>query len=428
MVEARVRAMLARLGGQGEPALDRPEGIGGPARRTLTVREGQEARRRPTPVPGAGGQCVALCDLGQSVGTLTGVDPCKAVGLAASPAVEREALGVAEGDHLRSALSLRPPVAPQPVHPALKEQGARQGQGFAEPAGQRHTLTGTAEGAVGMTQVPEKRGDAGRWSIAPLSPPPLRLRRFTSAGRRPRPRPRRSRSPIPAGRRGGSMSSMLISPGRPDSDRNTLRMPSTSNRASENFLKPSWSRQMRRAASMSLTNTPMWLMRFSMILPYRPRPARVNAGAITSRGTETRRRAPRESSAVSVSPRWSRLDDVRLCALYERDDLVALGLRNPKGVERGVQVSPERRPIALVDLHSAVERLHVPSGVVERPARAGAQEIDQELRLPPHSVVSAVLPEAGESGIGFQARDQVAGDCGDGVIAPEPFIECAARH
>src|SRR5262249_54729968 len=187
-------------------------------------------------------------------------------------------------------------------------------------------------------------------------------------------------------------------------------------------------RQMRRAASMSLPNTPMWLMRFSMILPSRPRPARVNAVAITSRGTETRRRAPRESSAVSESPRWSRLDDVRLCALYERYDLVALGLRNPKGVERGVQVSQERRPVALVDLHPAVGRLHVPSGVVERPARAGERKCAGGRSPPPHSVVSAVLPEAGESGIGFQAGEQVSGDCGDGVIAPEPFIECAARH
>ena len=117
------------------------------------------ARNPGTPalVPGAGGQCEALCDLGQGVGTLTGVDPCEAVVDAAGPAPEREALDVAEGDHVRRALPLRPPVAPQLVHLGLHEQGERQAERFAERAGKRHALTGTAEGAVGMTQVPEVR-------------------------------------------------------------------------------------------------------------------------------------------------------------------------------------------------------------------------------------------------------------------------------
>src|SRR5262249_6478819 len=49
VVKARVIEMLARLGGHGEPALDRPEGIGVPARRALTARQGRGARRSPTP-------------------------------------------------------------------------------------------------------------------------------------------------------------------------------------------------------------------------------------------------------------------------------------------------------------------------------------------------------------------------------------------
>jgi hypothetical protein len=35
-------------------------------------------------------------------------------------------LDVAEGDHLRRALPLRPRVAPQPVRRGLKEEGERQ--------------------------------------------------------------------------------------------------------------------------------------------------------------------------------------------------------------------------------------------------------------------------------------------------------------
>src|SRR5262249_51920329 len=91
----------------------------------------------------------------QSGGTLTGADPCEAVEHTAGPAPDREALDVGEGDHLRRTLPLRPPVAPQLVHDGFKAQGARQVERFAERAGQRHTRTGTAEGPVGTTQVPE---------------------------------------------------------------------------------------------------------------------------------------------------------------------------------------------------------------------------------------------------------------------------------
>src|SRR5262249_2869412 len=155
--------MLARLGGHSEPALDHPEGSGVLARRALTVRDSREEPRRPTPAPGAGGQCEALCDLGQCVGTLTGVDPCEAVSHAAQTAPEFEAPDVADGDHLRRALPLRAPVASQPVHDGLKPQGERQGERFAERAGERHALTGTAETPVDMTEVPEvPRRDAER--------------------------------------------------------------------------------------------------------------------------------------------------------------------------------------------------------------------------------------------------------------------------
>src|SRR5262249_57223373 len=115
-VQDRVDEVLARSSGHGEPGLDRPEGIRVLPRRALAVRETREDPRNPTPVPGADGQREALRDLGQSVGTLTGVDPCEAVVDAAGPAQEREALDVAEGDHVRSALPLRPPVPPQLAH------------------------------------------------------------------------------------------------------------------------------------------------------------------------------------------------------------------------------------------------------------------------------------------------------------------------
>src|SRR5689334_14297828 len=65
----------------------------------------------------------------------------------------------------------------------------------------------------------------------------------------------------------GSMSSMLISPAPPDTERKTLRIPSTANSTSANCLNPSASRQTRSARSMSSTTTPMWLMRWNIRPP-----------------------------------------------------------------------------------------------------------------------------------------------------------------
>src|SRR5215468_3630389 len=131
----------------------------------------------------------------------------------------------------------------------------------------------------------------------------------------------------------GSMSSMLISPGRPDSDRNTLRMPSTSNRASENFLKPSWSRQMRRAASMSLTNTPMWLMRFSMNPAVPPPP-----GSRQRRGRDHFPAVLNRAVALLVQARHSRVHPAQLTDDFSvplTPHSVGARLSHPEGVRRG---------------------------------------------------------------------------------------------
>src|SRR5207247_10540548 len=109
-------------------------------------------------------------------------------------------------------------------------------------------------------------------------------------------------------------------------------------------------------------------------------------------------------------------DDVRLRALYEGDDLVALSRRNLESLQRGVEVSQERRPIALADLHPLVGNLHSSTGVIESAAGAGAQIVYQELLLAPHGICASVLAELGQPRIGLQARQPALDYRGCGVI------------
>src|SRR5205809_7533639 len=75
-------------------------------------------------------------------------------------------------------------------------------------------------------------------------------------------------------------------------------------------------------------------------------------------------------------------DHVFFRALYKCDDLVTFRLGDLEGLQSGVKVSQEYRPIGFTDFHPLMGGLHISSGVVQRAACTRTQEINQELLLP----------------------------------------------
>src|SRR3954451_462466 len=121
------------------------------------------------------------------------------------------------------------------------------------------------------------------------------------------------------------------------------------------------------------------------------------------------------------------LDDVRLGAADESENLGAFRRRDLEDGEAGLDMAKKNLPVALVDPHSLVRNLHVAAGVVERPARRGAQKIDQQLFFTPHAVQAAVFPETAELVIRRQPGQQIVGDGRDRVVSAEALVK-TVRH
>src|SRR5690242_18668936 len=90
-------------------------------------------------------------------------------------------------------------------------------------------------------------------------------------------------------------------------------------------------------------------------------------------------------------------------------------------------MTDEPLPIALPDLHSPMRRLHIASGVVERPARGGAEKIDEELFLSSDTVLAPMEPETTKLDIRSQATHQLIRHGGDRVISAKAHVQCF-RH
>jgi hypothetical protein len=72
-------------------------------------------------------------------------------------------------------------------------------------------------------------------------------------------------------------------------------------------------------------------------------------------------------------------------------------------------MAEEHLPIALANAHTSVAERHVPTPIVHRTARAGAEEVYQELLLAIHAVLPTMCPEAAELWIGTEAGQQIIG-------------------
>src|SRR5262249_11391603 len=83
----------------------------------------------------------------------------------------------------------------------------------------------------------------------------------------------------------------------------------------------------------------------------------------------------------------------------------------------------EHLPVALADAHAPVGERHVAAAIVHPPARARAEEVDQELLLARDAVVPAVRPEAAELRIGPEPGQQIVRHRTDRVVASQAAVE-----
>src|SRR5687767_10789641 len=116
-------------------------------------------------------------------------------------------------------------------------------------------------------------------------------------------------------------------------------------------------------------------------------------------------------------------DDVLLEALDQRDHLALFGLRNLELRQGRAGMTEEHVPIALADAHASMAERHVPPAIVHGPARAGAEEVDQELLLTTDTVFAPMRPETAELRIGPESGQQIIRHRGHRVVTTEPVVE-----
>jgi hypothetical protein len=67
--------------------------------------------------------------------------------------------------------------------------------------------------------------------------------------------------------------------------------------------------------------------------------------------------------------------------------------------------------------------LHIAADVVQRPAGVGQNVIDKQLLFPGQPITAAVFHEPLLLQIVHQSRQQVVGDCDDGVVTTQPGMK-----
>src|SRR5258708_1011815 len=86
-------------------------------------------------------------------------------------------------------------------------------------------------------------------------------------------------------------------------------------------------------------------------------------------------------------------------------------------------MTDEGSPVALADAHASVRRFHVAPDVKERTAGRRAQEIDDQLSLAAHAILSPMLPEPPERGVRGEPRQKVVHHGCDRVVSAEAPIK-----
>jgi hypothetical protein len=109
-------------------------------------------------------------------------------------------------------------------------------------------------------------------------------------------------------------------------------------------------------------------------------------------------------------------DDLFLETLDKRDHVALFGLGHLEPGQGRGSMTEEHVPVALADAHASVGEHHVPAAIVHWPARARAEEVDQELLLAVDAVLPAMRPEAAELRIGPEPGQQIIRNGRDRVV------------
>src|ERR1700730_4497191 len=158
--------------------------------------------------------------------------------------------------------------------------------------------------------------------------------------------------------------------------------------------------------------------------------ASVSRVANSSRTCSSQRSLRSRCAGVRDGPVWTlsvisgaSLDDVLLETLDKRDHVALFGLGYLELRHGRARVPEEHVPVALADAHASMAERHVPAAVVHRPARARAEEVDQQLFLALDAVLPAMGPETAELRIGLEPGQQIIRHRRDRLITTEALAK-----
>jgi hypothetical protein len=109
----------------------------------------------------------------------------------------------------------------------------------------------------------------------------------------------------------------------------------------------------------------------------------------------------------AVAPFTSRFNAFSLEALHECNHLFLFSFGHLKFCQSCGGASKEDVPIAFTDPHASVGERHVPATIINRAARACAEEIYKELFLTHYTIFPAVRPETAKLWIALKSRQQI---------------------
>ena len=84
-------------------------------------------------------------------------------------------------------------------------------------------------------------------------------------------------------------------------------------------------------------------------------------------------------------------------------------------------MTDESLPVTFADPETAMGDLHVPTRVIHRATSRRAQEIDEQLLLAAHTILTTVLPKPRKLLICLQAGQKVIGNGCDRIVSAQPW-------
>src|SRR5882724_5287125 len=143
--------------------------------------------------------------------------------------------------------------------------------------------------------------------------------------------------------------------------------------------------------------------------------------------TRVARPAPRNGMMPSRGGGALRLDDVPFQTCGDLEKLRLFARCHSDAVERRTDVRHEDIPFRLGDAETLVRDLHVAAGIIDRPFKGGADEVDQQLISAPRAVFSDAFPIHGEGGICAQPRHQIVHEGGNHIVTAEALVQRLLR-